>query len=373
MATGRFVRALALLAAPGCNSWPPPISLLTYLAGYEYAYNVRDAWPPAGGVNTHQVVFRRYGQPSSIDVVEVERPSIGANQILVRMCATSVNAGDWQALRGRPYLIRATGGMRRPKTGWLGVDVAGVVEEAGGTVTQFAPGEEVFGMVTQRAFADYVAESWIVPKPANPTFEEAAAVPAAGCTALQALRDHRKVESGQQVLIYGSGGGVGTFAVQLGKAFGAEVTALTSKPDVARSIGADHIIDYEHDAIERAGRRFDLVVDVGANRLIGELRRVLAPDGRLVVVGAGRGATGPIGRFAAAALRSVFLRQRVTGFVASPPFAENLDTLRSLIEAGALRPVVDSSYPLDRTDDAMRRFASGEVSGKVVITIPWRA
>ena len=318
-----------------------------------------------------EAIFRHYGRLQSIDLHVVERPAAGDDQVLVRMRATSVNAGDWHALRGRPYLIRASGGLRRPRKGRLGVDMAGLVEEVGANVTQFAPGDEIFGMIANGAFAEYVvADTWIAAKPATLTFEEAAAVPAAGCTALQAVRDRGDLKPGEQVLIYGAGGGVGTFAVQLAKAFGGEVTALTSKVAVARSIGPDHVVDYTRDGLDRLEGRFDLVIDIGATRSFGALRRLLVPDGRLVVVGAGRGIAGPIGRFAAAAVRSRLVRQRITAFVAGPPFAENLETLRTFIEAGTVRPVIDATYPFARTGDAVARFAGGRASGKVVISIP---
>ena len=318
------------------------------------------------------IVHRRYGGPGVLEVADLAPPDLDADGVLVRVRASSLNAGDWHAMWGRPYVMRAGSGLRRPKAGRLGVDLAGVVEAVGANVSRLQPGDEVYGMVPNGAFAEQIAGGvWIVPKPRALTFEDAASVPAAGCTALQAVRDHGRVEAGQRVLVHGAGGGVGTFAVQIAKAFGAEVTAATTaaKVELVRSLGAEDVVDHARDDVIGGHHRFDVIVDVGARRSIGDLRRGLAPDGLLVLVGAGRGPTGPLGRFAATALRSRIARQRVVAFVAGGAFEENLQVMTDLVEAGRVRPVVDRIFSLAEAGDAMRYFASGP-AGKVVLRIP---
>lgn len=319
------------------------------------------------------IVFSRYGRPESIRLADVATPSPSPSQVLVRVHASSLNAGDWHALRGRPYLMRAATGLRRPKSGRLGVDVAGVVEAVGPDVRDLQAGSRVYGMVPNGAFAEYVVGgSWFVPMPSSLTFEQAAAVPAAGCTALQAVRDRGKVQAGERVLVYGAGGGVGTYTVQVAKCFGAHVTALTStdKLEGVRSVGADEMIDYRTADPDRLDHRFDVVIDLGGSRTLGTLRRLLAPNGRLVLVAAGRGLSGPIGRIAAGTARSAILRQDVLAFVASPPFSENLEALSGLIERGTVRPIIDRTYDLARTADAIARLGTGAALGKIVIAVP---
>lgn len=269
--------------------------------------------------------------------------------------------------------MRAATGLRRPKRGRLGVDVAGVVEEVGSEVRDLRVGSRVYGMVPDGAFAEFVVGgSWFVPMPSRLTFEQAAAVPSAGCTALQAVRDQGNVRAGERVLVYGAGGGVGTFTVQIATSLGAHVTAATStdKVDGVRSVGADEVIDYRATGIGHLDGLFDVVIDLGGDRTIGTLRRLLAPGGRLVLVAAGRGLGGPIGRFAAGAARAAILRQEVAAFVASPPFRENLETLSGLIDQGTVRPIIDRTYDLSRTAEAIARMGSGAALGKIVLTVP---
>lgn len=319
------------------------------------------------------IVFSHYGRPGSVRLTEVDTPSPSPEEVLVRVRSSSLNAGDWHALRGRPYLMRGATGLRRPKRGRLGVDVAGVVEEVGSEVRDLRVGSRVYGMVPDGAFAEFVVGGiWFVPMPSSLTFEQAAAVPSAGCTALQAVRDQGNVRAGERVLVYGAGGGVGTFTVQIATSLGAHVTAATStdKVDGVRSVGADEVIDYRATGIGHLDGLFDVVIDLGGDRTIGTLRRLLAPGGRLVLVAAGRGLGGPIGRFAAGAARAAILRQEVAAFVASPPFRENLETLSGLIDQGTVRPIIDRTYDLSRTAEAIARMGSGAALGKIVLTVP---
>ena len=318
------------------------------------------------------IVQHRYGPPA--DVLElrddVDKPHVTDAGVLVRVHASSVNSGDWRRVTARPFLVRLFEGLRRPRTPLVGSDAAGVVEAVGKDATHVTVGDEVYGM-RSGAFAEYVSGQSFVSKPQNLSFEQAAAVPAAGCTALQALRDRGNVQPGQKVLVYGAGGGVGTFAVQIAKAFGAEVTAVTSTDnlDLARSIGADHVIDYRREDFSRSGQRYDLIVDASGRPPVGAFRRALPPAGTLVLVAAGAGAFGAVGRFVGSQLRRRVLKQRVVVFIASGPFNENLLTLKQLIEAGKITPVIDRTYPLSETADAIRYAETERVRGKVVITV----
>jgi NADPH:quinone reductase-like Zn-dependent oxidoreductase len=296
-------------------------------------------------------------------------PRVGDDGVLVRVRAASVNALDWRRVRGSPFVLRFDEGLRRPKMPRLGVDTAGSVEEVGRNVKQLRPGDEVFGVGTG-AFAEYTTGRTFVPKPANLTFEEAAAVPVAGLTALQGLRDKGGVRPGQSVLVYGAGGGVGTFTVQVAKALGADVTAASrpEKLDLVRSLGPDRVIDYTKEDFTEGGRRYDLIIDVGGDRSLSACRRALVPGGKLVLAGAGRGASGPIGRFLAAFVRSRALRQRIIAFI-SWESTVDLVVLKDLIEAGKVTPTVDSTYPLEKTSEAIRHLESGNVRGKVVVTM----
>lgn len=316
------------------------------------------------------IVRDRYGSPDVLRLGDIDKPDITDEGVLVRVRATSVNAYDWHMLRGKPYLARLEEGLRRPKTAVMGLDVAGIAEAVGKDVTHVKPGDRVFGS-RSGAFAEYVTGRTMVPMPKGLTFEAAAAVPTAGQTALQGLRDHGRIQAGQRVLVIGAGGGVGTFAVQIAKAFGAEVTAATSasKVDLVRSIGADSVIDYTRDDISRSATRFDLILDVGGVRSLARLRRVMAPDATLVLVAPGPGQwVGPVMRMGAARLVSRFWKQPVRFFIARPS-RDDLLVLKELIEAGKVTPVIDRTYPFAETPDAVRRVESGDARGKVVITL----
>ena len=315
-------------------------------------------------------VSDRYGSPDVMKLGEVDRQEVTEESALVRVRATSVNAFDWHMLRGKPYLARLGEGMRAPKTTVLGLDVAGVVEAIGEKVTHVKPGDHVFGSRTG-AFAEYISGRNMVPMPNGITFEQAAAVPTAGQTALVGLRDKGEIKAGQRILINGAGGGVGTFAVQIAKAFGAEVTAVTStrNVDMVRSIGADHVVDYNREDFTRSRERYDLIFDIGGNRSLSRTRRVLTPDGTLVLVAPGRGQwIGPIVRVFGAVVTTRFRRQRVRPFLA-PVSRDNLLVLKELIEAGKVTPVIDRTYPFDEIPDAVRHVERGHVGGKVVITV----
>jgi len=315
------------------------------------------------------IVQHRYGPPGVLRLQDIEKPPVGDDQVLLRVRGSSVNAVDWHLMRGLPYFIRLSGGLRRPKGGTPGVDAAGVVEAVGKDVTHVSPGDEVFG-ARNGAFAEYVSGRTFVPKPTNLTFEQAAAVPVAGCTALQALRDKGGLRPGRRVLVNGAGGGVGTFVVQIAKALGAEVTAVTSTGnlELVRSIGADHVIDYTRDDFTKAGQRYDLIIDVGGTPSLSACRRALAPDGTLVLVGAGQGFGGPLPRMLAGLVRSRILKQRVVAFIAQVN-KEDLLFLKELIEAGKVTPIIGRTYPLSETAEAIRHLETGHARGKVVITV----
>ncbi len=316
------------------------------------------------------IVNDRYGSPDVMKLGDVDKPEPKDDQVLVRVRATSVNAFDWHMLRGKPYLARASEGLRRPKTHVLGVDAAGVVEAVGKDVTELKFGDEVFGS-RLGAFAEYVAGKNFVPMPAGLTFEQAAAVPTAGFTALQGLRDRGAVQAGQQVLINGAGGGVGHFAVQIAKAYGANVTAVTGTAnlEMVRSIGADQVIDYTQEDFTLSGQRYDVILDIGGTPSLARIRHALTPDGRLVMVAPGHGQwIGPIVRILGAIVASRFGNQKVGAFLAQVS-KEDLLALKELIEAGKLRPVIDRTYAFDEIPDAVRRLESGRVQGKVVISM----
>ncbi len=317
------------------------------------------------------IVYDRYGSP---ELREIERPDVADGEVLIRVHASSVNPVDWYTMTGRPYISRLMGaGLRKPKDSILGTDLAGRVEAVGSSVTQFRPGDEVFGAKTG-AFAEYVAAAGerLVPKPADLTFEQAAAVPIAALTALQALRDKGGVQPGHRVLINGASGGVGTFAVQIAKAFGAEVTGVcsTQNVDLARSIGADDVVDYTREDFTRSGRRFDLMVDVAGSRSFRECRRVLAPNATLVVVGGPKTnrLLGPLSHMLTTRLASVGRSQKVVFFVAKIK-QDDLVVLRDLVESGRVTPVIDKTYALHEIRDAFRYLGEGHARGKVVITV----
>jgi NADPH:quinone reductase-like Zn-dependent oxidoreductase len=316
------------------------------------------------------IVQQGYGAPERVlKLAEVDAPVLEPDRALVRVRATSINAGDWRRVRANPALIRIMEGMRRPKSPLFGGDVAGVVEAVGNEITDLSPGDEVYG-IRSGAFAEYVASKNMVRKPANLTLEEAASTPIAGITALQAVRDHGRLEAGQRVLVNGAGGGVGTMAVQIAKALGGTVTAVTrtENVDLMHEIGADRVIDYRIADFTRDSDRYDVIVDVGGNRPVRALRRILAPGGRLVLVGAGHGGVGAIGRLVGGTIRRRFLKQPIAVFIADVR-REDLETLRELIEAGRVRPVVDRTYPLGELAAALRYVEEGRARGKVVVTV----
>jgi NADPH:quinone reductase-like Zn-dependent oxidoreductase len=318
------------------------------------------------------IVRDRYGSPDVLRLSEVAMPDVGDQQVLVRVRAAGLDRGAWHVMAGLPYLIRAAGyGLRRPKVAGLGSELAGVVEAVGAKVTGLEPGDAVFGTCSA-SFADYAstAPDKLARMPANLTFEQAAAVPVSAVTALQALRDHGRVEAGQHVLVIGASGGVGTFAVQIAKAFGANVTGVsnTDKLDLVRSLGADHVIDYTQTDITEDGKRYDVVLDIGGNRPLSRLRRILTSDGTLVIVGGEGGGrwTGGIHRQLGATVLSLFVRQRLGTFIAKPNSAD-LDALRGLLEAGSVTPAVDRVIALDQAPNAIRDLAAGRVRGKIII------
>jgi len=318
------------------------------------------------------IVREGYGSADVLRLTDVERPDIGDEEVLVHVRAAGLDRGVWHIMAGLPYLIRIAGyGLRRPKTAGLGSELAGVVEAVGANVTQLQPGEAVFG-TCRASFAEYAAArpDKLARMPANLTFEQAAAVPVSAVTALQALRDRGRVQAGQSVLVIGASGGVGTFAVQIAKALGAKVTGVCSaaKVDLVRSLGAEHVIDYTRADITDDGERYDLVLDIGGNRPLSQLRRVLTHEGTLVIVGGEGGGrwTGGIHRQLGATVMSLFVRQRLGTLLANENTAD-LDALRALIETGAVTPAIDKVVALDDVPDAIRGLAAGHVRGKIVI------
>ncbi len=319
------------------------------------------------------IVQDTYGLPDVLRLDDIDRPRIGRHDVLVRVQAAGVGPDAWHLMTGRPYLVRLAFGIRAPRNPVRGADLAGVVDAVGPGVTRLRPGDEVFG-IGEGTLAEYARapEAKLAPKPANLTFEQAAAVPISGLTALQALRDHAKVQPGQSVLVVGAAGGVGTLAVQLAKAFGAEVTGVcsTAKISLVRSLGADHVIDYTRDDPTAGTHRYDVVLDIAGARPLKDLRRVLTPRGTLVIIGGEGGGRwfGPLGRFLQAALRSPFTGPRLRGFVSTENH-EDLLVLREHAEAGRLTPVVGRVFPLDQAADAVRHVAAGHARGKIVVSV----
>ncbi len=315
-----------------------------------------------------------YGTPGDVlRLQEMEKPTIGDDDVLVRVQATGIHIGDWLVTTGLPYLIRLMGyGLRKPKTEVPGTEFAGSVEAVGKNVKQFQPGDEVFGFGTG-GFAEYasVSQDALVIKPANVTFEQAAAVPVSGFTALQALRDQANVQPGQKVLIIGASGGVGTYAVQIAKAYGAEVTGVcsTRNVDMVRSIGADHVIDYTKENIAESGQRYDVILDMAGNRSISELRGALTREGTLVIVGGtgGRFLMG-FGRTLRGVALSPFVSQNLRQFMSSTN-KDDLFVLKELIEDEKVMPVVDRTFPLEDTAEALSYVGQRHTRGKTVVTI----
>ena len=318
------------------------------------------------------IVRNTYGSPDVLEFGETDKPELTDDGVLVRVRAASINAADWYELTGTPYVARMQMGLRRPKSNTLGVDFAGTVEAVGREVTQLRPGDDVFGG-RSGAFADYVcARRAVVAKPAALTFEEAAAVPVAALTALQGLRDKGQLQPGQKVLINGASGGVGTFAVQIAKALGAEVTGVcsTRNVDTARSLGADHVIDYTREDFTRSDRRYDLLLDIAGSRSWSDCKRVLNPKATLVIVGAPKGnrSFGPLGHIAKVRLASMPSSQRAAFFVAKFNMSDMV-VLRDLLESGKVKPVIDRRHELNEIADAFRYMGEGHAQGKIVVTV----
>jgi NADPH:quinone reductase-like Zn-dependent oxidoreductase len=316
------------------------------------------------------VVRTRYGSPDVLAIREVEVPRVGPDQVLVRVHASSVNAYDWHMLRGKPYFARLTEGLRRPKDERLGLDVAGVVEAVGRDVAGLRPGDRVFGS-RSGAFAEWISGRNLAPIPAGLTFTEAAALPTAGFTALQGLRDQGEVRTGDRVLILGAGGGVGTMAVQIACALGATVTAVTRTAhlELMRSLGAIEVIDYTRDEVTLGTGRYDVILDIAGTSPLSRLAQLLREGGRHVMVAPDPGQwIGPIARVAGAVVRSRFGSRRLRPFL-STPNRDDLLVLKELVEAGKLRPVIDRTYPLEGVADAIRYVEEGRAGGKVVIEV----
>jgi NADPH:quinone reductase-like Zn-dependent oxidoreductase len=320
------------------------------------------------------IVHTRYGSPDVLQLIEVEKPTPKADEVLVRIQAASVNALDWHLLTADIFLVRLMGeGLRKPKNPKLGADMAGIVEAVGSQVKEFQPGDEVFGDVAPwglGSFAEYVVvpESALLPKPTNLSFEQAAAVPVAGLTALQGLRDQGKIQPGQKVLIQGAAGGVGTFAVQVAKAFGAEVTAVCSTRNLeqARALGADHVIDYTKEDFTQNGKQYDLILAANGYHPLSAYKRALAPQGIYVMAGGT-----PAQMFQAMALGPLMSKNggKKLGGISAKTKREDLLTLKEMLEAGKIIPAIDRCYPLSETAEALRYLGTGHARAKVVITV----
>jgi NADPH:quinone reductase-like Zn-dependent oxidoreductase len=319
------------------------------------------------------IVQDNYGSGEALELRQVERPAIGDHEVLVRVRAAGVNPADWAVMSGLPYIARPVYGLRRPKISVRGTDVAGHVVAVGSAVTRFKPGDEVFGASTG-SYAEYAAASddELALKPANLTFEQAATVPMAGLVALQAIRDHGRVHAGQTVLVNGASGGIGTFAIQIAKALGAEVTAVASTRnlELIRSIGADHVVDYTKDDFTGGGKRYDVILDNVSNHSLSRLRRTLTPTGVLIPNGGNFGNRwfASAGRLMRATVLFRFGAQRLGRFLVSTSH-DDLVALKDLIESGKVTPVLSGTYPLSNAGRAIDHVGAGHVQGKVAITV----
>jgi NADPH:quinone reductase-like Zn-dependent oxidoreductase len=324
------------------------------------------------------MVNTKYGPPDILELTEVDKSVPKDDEVLLKVHAASVNPADWHLLRGKPYIARLQLGPSRPKVRVLGCDVAGRIEAVGKNVTTLQPGDEVFGSPFMHgfgAFAEWacVSKDLLAPKPANLSFEQAAAVPLAASTALQGLRDHGRIEPGHKVLIIGASGGVGTFAVQIAKSFDAEVTGVcsTRNVDMVRSLGADHVIDYTREDFTRSGQKYDLIFQLAGTRSPSECRHALTSGGTLVQISGDSDGRwiGPMDRLIKALVLSPFVSQKMASFTVKPN-KEDLRFLKQLIEAGQLAPMIERTYPLSETPEAIRYLENGHARGKVVITVP---
>jgi len=319
--------------------------------------------------------YHHYGGPEVVHFEEVDKPAVPDDGVLVRVRASSINPADWHTMNGTPLLARPTWGMRAPKDPRLGIDFAGTVEGVGPSVKQLRVGDEVFGGGSG-AYAEYVAvpeSKSVVLKPANVSFEEAAAVPVAAVTALQGLRDHGHVTAGQKVLINGASGGVGTYAVQIAKSFGAQVTGVcsTQNVEIVRSIGADRVVDYKKDDFTTGSERYDLLLDIAGSRSWSDMRRVLKPDATYVIVGGQKGGPllGPLTHTIGVRMATMRVSQRLVLFFIAKLNREDMLVFKELLESGKVKSVIDRSYKLDEISDALGYVLDGHARGKVVVTV----
>jgi NADPH:quinone reductase-like Zn-dependent oxidoreductase len=318
------------------------------------------------------IIFTQYGSPDVLQLAEVEKPTPNENQVLVKVVAAAANPLDWHRMRADPFLVRLGGGLFKPKNPKLGADLAGIVEAAGRNVTEFKPGDAVFGAMGGGAFAEYacVHEKYLALKPANVSFAEAAATPVVGFTALQGLRDAGQIQAGQKVLVNGASGGIGTFAVQLAKAYGTDVTGVcsTRNLEMVRSIGADHVVDYTQEDFTRNGRQYDLIYDTVGNRSVTAYKRALAPQGSCVIAGF---TTMPrlFEHMLLGPLRSKSGGKKVGMMGTAKPNKADLLVIKELLETGQVVPVIDRSYPLAETAEAIRYLETLRARGKVIITV----
>ena len=360
--------------------WSVIVIALALLVWFQIAYwtstNDYDRQTAAPNHPMKAIVYSDYGL-SNLKLENIEKPTPNDDQILVKVRAASINPYDWHFVEGTPYIMRMMGvGLRKPKDIQLGVDFAGTVEAVGKNVTQFKPGDDVFGG-RGGAFAEYVcrrAEGAVALKPANLTFEQAASVNIAGITALQALRDKGKVQQGQKVLINGASGGVGTFAVQIAKSFGADVTGVcsTRNVDLVRSLGADHVIDYTKEDFAKGEQRYDAILDNVPNHSLSECRRILTPNGKYVMIGGGGPNDsrwiGPFGRVIKTLVMSPFMSQKM-GMMMADANHDDLTILADMMQSGKVKPVIDRTYKLSEVPAAIAYLEEGHARGKVVITV----
>ena len=355
--------------------WSAGAILLILFAWFQFSYwtssNDCGRLTAAQGDTMKAIVYCDYGSPDVLRLETIAKPIPNDTQILVKVRAASVNPFDWHFMRGEPYIMRMGNGLRKPASTRLGVDFAGTVEAVGKDVTQLKPGDEVFGGKVG-AFAEYlcIAERFLIPKPENISFEQAGAVQIAGMTAPQGLRGKGKLQPGQKVLINGASGGVGTFAVQIGKTLGAHVTGVCSTRNVemVRSLGADHVIDYTKEDFTKGAERYDVILDMVGNHGLLAVRRALTPTGKYIMIGGQKGRwLAPMDTVLRAFLLSPFVSQQM-GFMISKHSKEDMTILRDLMQSGKLTPVIDRTYPLQELPEAIRYLETGRARGKVVIT-----
>jgi NADPH:quinone reductase-like Zn-dependent oxidoreductase len=353
------------------------LAVVVTAVAYWMSDNVCEARGPAPAHPMKAALRCEYGGPQAVQVAQVEKPGPGEHEILVKVHVAAINPLDWHTVRGTPYLMRLESGLRKPKVTRIGVDFAGTVEAVGAKVTRFKPGDEVFGG-RNGALAEYVVvrdDRAVVPKPASVSFEQAAALPIAGVTALQVVRDRGRVGPGTRVLINGASGGVGTFAVQIAKSLGAEVTAVCSgrNADLVRSLGADHVVDYQTQDYAKSTERYDVIIDNVGNRSLGDNRGVLKDDGRYVLIGGGGPDAGnwigPLVLPLEALVYSKFVRPQM-GMMLAELNAGDLAELGDLVATGKVTPVVDRRYTLDEVSDALAYLETGRARGKVLVTMP---